>query len=68
VHSYLVTMLDRVTGEECRIVVQSRCPHGMQEFVDRLAAEGRLPISFPVVIDIDDRAARHIPIVERADQ
>ncbi|QDH91734.1 hypothetical protein SEA_PHRAPPUCCINO_59 [Mycobacterium phage Phrappuccino] len=65
-HSYLVTMLDRMTGSECRVVVQAECPHDMQEFVDRLAREGKLPISSPVVVDIDDRAAAHVPLVNPA--
>jgi len=60
--SYLVTMLDRLTGQQCRIVVQSDCEHGMQEFVDRLAAEGRIPIAYPVVINIDPHAAAHVPV------
>jgi hypothetical protein len=66
-NSYLVTMLDRMTGQECRIVVQATCPHGMQTFVDDLAAQGRLDITYPVVIDVDDRSARHIPLVIPAD-
>lgn len=65
-HSYLVTMLDRMTGEECRIIVQDNCPHGMQAFVDNLAATGRIAIANPVVVDIDERAARHIPTVDPA--
>ncbi|OBY33529.1 hypothetical protein [Mycolicibacter kumamotonensis] len=64
--SYLVTMLDRLTGQECKIVVQSECGHGMQQFVDDLASKGQLSIACPVVIDVDERAARHVPIVERA--
>jgi len=68
VHSYLVTMLDRLTGEECRAIVQSECPHGMQAFVDGLAAQGQLAIASPVVIDIDEHVARHIPIVNPAEK
>jgi len=52
-HSYLVTLLDRLTGAEHRIVVQSDCPHGMQQFVDGLALDGKLPLDNPVVIDIE---------------
>jgi hypothetical protein len=66
--SFLVTMLDRMTGEECRVVIQSSCQHGMQDFVDSLAREGKLPITSPVVIDIDERTARHIPIVDPAER
>lgn len=63
-NSYLVTMLDRITGEQCRVIVQSDCVHGMQAFVDGLAAKGQLSITNPVVIDVDERSARHIPIVD----
>jgi hypothetical protein len=62
-HSYLVTMLDELTGEECRIIVQSSCPSGMQEFVEGLAREGKLSISCPVVMDVDERIARHVPVI-----
>lgn len=62
--SFVVTMLDRVTGEMCRVIVQSECSHGMQEFIDQLANAGQLSIANPVVLDVDDRAASHLPIVE----
>lgn len=65
--SYLVTMLDSVTGQECRVIVQSPCSCDMQAFVDELAADGRLDITNPVIVDIDDRAARHIPQVDPVD-
>lgn len=63
-HSYLVTMVDRMTGEHQRVIVQSDCSHGMQEYIDRLVVAGSrdIRLSSPVVIDIDERAARHIPI------
>lgn len=63
-HSYLVTMVDRITGEHQRIIVQSDCPHGMQEYIDRQVSKGNSDIRLPnpVVIDIDDRTARHIPL------
>ncbi len=64
--SFLVTMLDWGTGEECRIIVQTDCTHDMQQFVNKLAANGQIPIANPVVIDIDDRAARHIPVINPA--
>lgn len=64
--SYLVTMLDELTGEQCRIIVQASCPGGMQEFVEGLAREGKLSISCPVVMDIDERRARHVPVVDPA--
>lgn len=63
-HSYLVTMIDRETGKSQRIVVQDTCPHGIQEFVDQKVAEGHpdLYLNNPVVVDVDEQAARHIPI------
>lgn len=61
-HSYLVT-LSNDEGEIQKIIVQTACTHGMQEFVDSLTD---LKIKNPVVIDIDDRAARHIPIIEKS--
>lgn len=63
-HSYLVTMVDRVTGEHQQVIVQSDCPHGMQEYIDqqRLEADSVIRLAHPVVIDIDDRAVRHVPI------
>lgn len=67
-HSFLVTALDRVTGEECRFIVQSSCQHGMQAFAEALAAEGKLAVANPVVIDIDEYSARHIPLVNPAER
>jgi hypothetical protein len=63
-HSYLVTLVDRITGEHQQVIVRSDCPHGMQEYIDQQIGEGNLPIRLnnPVVIDIDDRTARHIPL------
>lgn len=62
-HNYLVTMVDRVTGEHQRVIVQSDCPHGMQEYIDQQVSRGNsdITLAHPVVIDIDDRTARHIP-------
>jgi hypothetical protein len=63
-HSYLVTLVDRLTGEYQKVIVQSDCVHGMQEYIDAQVVEGRSEIRLvnPVVIDIDDRVARHIPL------
>ena len=58
--SYLVT-LSNEDGEIQKIIVQTSCIHDMQEFVDSLTD---LKIKNPVVIDIDDKTARHIPIIE----
>lgn len=62
--NYLVTMVDRVTGRHQRVIVQSDCPHGMQEYIDHLVTEGstEIRLAHPVVIYIDDRTARHIPL------
>lgn len=59
--SYLVTLIDRETGDLQRIVVQSECPCGMQEFVDGLSD---LNIKQPVVVDINETAANHVPLVD----
>lgn len=59
-HSYLVT-LSNDEGEIEKIIVQTTCTHGMQEFVDSLP---NLKIKNPVVIDIDAQAAKHVPIIE----
>lgn len=66
-HNYLVTMVDRVTGEHQRVIVQSDCPHGMQEYIDQQVIGGNSDITLanPVVIDIDDRIARHVPVRHR---
>lgn len=58
--SYLVT-LSNDDGEIQKIIVQTGCIHDMQEFVDGLTD---LKIKNPVVIDIDEKTARHIPIIE----
>jgi hypothetical protein len=62
-HSYLVTLVDRLTGQHQRVIVHSDCPHGMQEYIDRQVNRGdpEIHLANPVVIDIDDRTARHIP-------
>lgn len=63
-HNYLVTIVDRVTGEQQQVIVQSDCPHGMQEYIDSQIAGGSADIGLahPVVVDIDERKARHIPL------
>lgn len=54
---YLVTLVDKITGELKRILVRSECSHGMQAFVDTLDDLG---IGHPVVVDIDDTVAAHL--------
>jgi len=47
--TYLVTLADRESGKDQRILVQSECSDGMQEFVDTLSD---LTINNPVVINV----------------
>ena len=63
-NNYLVTLADRNTGEHQQVIVRSECPHGMQAYIDQEVIDGNLGIRLenPVVIDIDDRVARHIPM------
>lgn len=73
-HSYLVTLIDSATGKLGRCIVQSECPHGMQEYLQDLAGHGSLsvmderdeefPMDNPTVVGIDIEAAAHIPIVD----
>lgn len=48
-HTFMVVLVDRESGKDQRILVQSECPDGMQEFVDSLTD---LTIENPVVIGI----------------
>lgn len=50
--TYLVTLADRDTGKDQRILVRSECSDGMQEFVERADLTPPLEISHPVVIGI----------------
>lgn len=59
--NYVVTLVDRETGERERIRVQADCTCGMQEFVETLTD---LKIAHPVVVDIDERKARHLKLVD----
>jgi hypothetical protein len=59
--NYLVTLISRDSGDLQRIVVQSECPCGMQEFVDGLSD---LHVTSPVVVDINETAASHLPQVD----
>lgn len=52
--AYLVTLLND-QGRMQKIIVQTTCLHGMQEFIDSLPD---LKIHNPVVIDIVDVSAR----------
>lgn len=51
-NTYLVTLADRNTGEDQRILVQSTTDDGMQEFVTSAAILPTLKLADPVVIAI----------------
>lgn len=73
-HSFLVIMVDSLTNREGQCVIQSECPHGMQEHMDGLASKGSLLVvdprtpdemfvmSNPLVTHVDAKIAAHIPI------
>ena len=50
-HTYMVVLVDRESGKDQRILVQSECPDGMQEFVNGLTD---LVIENPVVVGIKE--------------
>ena len=56
--TYLVTLADRVTGKDQRIIVQSECADGMQEFVERADLTPPLEIKNPVVIGIRELSVK----------
>lgn len=72
--SFLVEVVDSVTNRFGRCVVQSECPHGMQEWMQSLANAGQLAVhdendekfwpTSPMVVNIDDKAVAHLPIVD----
>lgn len=72
--SFLIQLIDEETGKWGRCVVQSECQHGMQEWMEYLAENGQLTVHdqndeafvmlHPVVVDINDKAAAHIPLVD----
>lgn len=51
--TYVVTLVDKVTGKTQRIAVNSVCTHGMQEYVDELVAAGDpgIRLEHPVVCE-----------------
>lgn len=48
-YTYMVTLIDKETGKDQRILVRSTCSDGMQEFVDSL---DDLKLDSPVVVDV----------------
>lgn len=73
-HSYLLHLLDTETARWGMCVVQSECSHGMQEWMEHLAANGQLTVhdnagnefqmDHPKVMNIDAKSAAHVPIVD----
>lgn len=60
-HSYLVQLAND-EGESFDCIVQTPCVHDIQEWVTEHAES--FPIANPRVINVDDKAAAHVPIVE----
>lgn len=51
-NTYLVTLADRNTGQDQRILVQSSNSEGMQEFIDSDEIKPTLKLASPVVIAV----------------
>lgn len=51
-NTYLVTLADRSTGKDQRILVQSTTDEGMEEFINSPAVLPTLDVEEPVVIAI----------------
>ena len=61
-NTYLVTLADRETGEDQRILVRSRNDNDMQEFVDSDEVRKTLLLENPVVIAVHQlRIKRQLP-------
>lgn len=56
--TYMVLIADRETGQDQRILVQSKHPEGMQEFVERTDLNPPLQITNPVVIGVTELTLR----------
>lgn len=61
-NTYLVTLADRNTGEDQRILVQSENDENMQEFVDSDTVRPTLKLAEPVVIAIHQLRIKRPPI------
>ena len=57
-NNYLVTLVDKTTGQMQKIWVESECPDGMQEFINDATLDPPLLVKDPVVVDITQH--RHI--------
>lgn len=73
--NFLIHLIDTETIRWGRCVVQSECSHGMQEWVDELtramgglivndSAGNEFTMHHPRVVDIDAKAAEHLPIMD----
>lgn len=71
-NTYLVTLADRNTGKDQRILVQSLSSDNMQEFVDSDQVRPTLSLADPVVVAIHQlrvkRPPMHsvMPVVQKA--
>lgn len=61
--SYFV-QLSNDAGEGMNCIVQTTCPHDLQQWIDEHA--GDFPIVHPRVINVDAKIAAHIPVVSPA--
>lgn len=61
-NTYLVTLADRATGKDQRILVQSKSSDNMQEFVDSDQVKPTLTLADPVVIAIHQLAIKRPPL------
>lgn len=57
-NTYLVTLADRKTGQDQRILVQSANDEGMQDFIDSDEVRPTLKLANPVVIAIHQLRVR----------
>lgn len=61
-NTYLVTLADRSTGKDQRILVQSETDENMQEFVESSEVRPTLRVADPVVISIHRLRIKRPPL------
>jgi len=61
-NTYLVTLADRNTGEDQRILVQSKTDDNMQDFVESDEVRPTLRLAEPVVIAIHRLSIKRPPL------
>ena len=61
-NTYLVTLADRVTGKDQRILVQSTSSDDMQEFIDSDQVKPTLTLAEPVVIAVHQLRVNRPPL------